>query len=83
MQRHLPCSSLEASVINDKDMMVIRFRSSEEHSDLLKKVKRMRMFTEELQDMLEECADESLDYRDDEYHKESRMEGRYGYRRRM
>ena len=64
-------------------MMVIRFRSSEEHSDLLKKVKKMRIFTEELQDMLEECADESLDYRDDEYHKESRMEGRYGYRRRM
>lgn len=66
-------------------MMVIKFRSSEEHDDLLKKVKKMRMFTEELQDMLEECAEEDLDYREEEYrrHEGSRAEGRYGYRRRM
>ena len=33
-------------------MMVIKFRSSEDHSDLMHKVKKMRKFTEELEDIL-------------------------------
>ena len=33
-------------------MVVVRFRDSEEHSDLLHKIKKMRKFTEELEDML-------------------------------
>ena len=66
-------------------MMVIRFRSSEDHKDLLHKVKKMKDFTEDLEDMLEECYEEEPEYRgmyrrhyDDE---DMRMEGRYGYHR--
>ena len=67
-------------------MLVVKFRNSEEHSDLLHKVEKMRKFTEELEDMLHECyEDEEPEYRgsyrkhyDDE---DMRMEGRYGYRR--
>ena len=70
-------------------MMVIKFRSSEEHGDLLKKVKKMKKFTEELEDMLEECyEDDDLEFRGGgSYRKEydedemRHMEGRYGYRR--
>lgn len=67
--------------------MVIRFRSKEDHSDLLHKVKKMQKFTEELQDMLEECyEDDDYNYREGNYRREydeddMRMEGRYGYRR--
>ena len=39
-------------------MIVVRFRSNDEHEDLMKKVKKMKMFTEELEDMLEECYEE-------------------------
>ena len=67
-------------------MMVIKFRSSEDHSDLMHKVKKMRKFTEELEDILNDCyEDEEPEYRgyyrrefDDD---DMRMEGRYGYRR--
>ena len=69
-------------------MMVIKFRSSEEHGDLLKKVKKMKKFTDELEEMLEECYEEDdLEFRGGSYHKEydedemRHMEGRYGYRR--
>jgi hypothetical protein len=66
-------------------MFVVKFRSSEEHGDLLHKIKKMRKFTEELEDMLHECyEDDEPEYRgsyrrnyDDE---DMRMEGRYGYR---
>ena len=67
-------------------MMVIKFRSSEDHSDLMHKVKKMRKFTEELEDILKDCyEDEEPEYRG-MYHREyddddMRMEGRYGYRR--
>ena len=70
-------------------MMIVKFRSSEEHSDLLKKVKKMKKFTEELEDCLEEAMEgDDLDFRgrssyrheyDDE--EDSKVEGRYGYRR--
>jgi hypothetical protein len=67
-------------------MVVVRFRDSEEHSDLLHKIKKMRKFTEELEDMLHECyEDEEPEYRGS-YRRmydedDMRMEGRYGYRR--
>ena len=68
--------------------MVIRFRNNEEHEDLLKKVKKMKKFTEELQDVLEECyEDEEFESRGGSYRKhwdDDEMEmrgGRYGYRR--
>lgn len=69
-------------------MIVVRFRSSEEHSDLLKKVKRMKKFTEELEEMLAECYEDSedTDFRDakmyrKEYEDDDTMykSGRYGY----
>ena len=71
--------------------MVIRFRNKEEHGDLMKKVKKMKEFTEELEDMLEECFEENdIDfrggmgnYRRDYDEHDMRMEGRYGYRRGM
>jgi len=68
-------------------MIVVRFRSNEEHSDLMSKVKKMKKFTEELEDMLEECyEEEEPEYRGGSYRKhyddeDMRMEGRYGYRR--
>ena len=67
-------------------MMVIKFRSKEEHGDLMHKVKKMKKFTEDLEDMLEECyEDDDLDYRGSyrRFYDEDdmRMEGRYGYRR--
>ena len=71
-------------------MLVIKFRSNEEHSDLLHKVKKMKKFTDELEDMLEECyEDDDVDYRGGSYRKEYDEEdihtrgSRYGYRRGM
>lgn len=67
-------------------MVVVRFRSGEDHSDLMHKVKKMRKFTEELEDILNDCyEDEEPEYRGS-YRRmydedDMRMEGRYGYRR--
>lgn len=67
-------------------MKIIKFRNKEEHEDLMHKVKKMKKFTEELEDMLEECYDEDLDYRGG-YRKDwdeeeiNQRGGRYGYRR--
>ena len=68
-------------------MIVVRFRSNEEHEDLMKKVKKMKKFTEELEDMLEECyEDEEPEFRGGSYRKhydeeDMRMRGgRYSYR---
>ena len=67
-------------------MIVVRFRSGEEHSDLMHKVKKMRKFTEELEGILNDCyEEEEPEYRGGKmYRKEyddddMRMEGRYGY----
>ena len=66
--------------------MVIKFRSSEDHNDLMHKVKKMRKFTEELEDILNDCyEDDEPEYRGS-YRRmydedDMRMEGRYGYRR--
>ena len=38
--------------------MVIRFKSEEDHEYLLKKVKKMKKFAEELEDCLEEAMEE-------------------------
>ena len=69
-------------------MMVVRFRNSEEHGDLMHKVKKMRKFTEELEDLLNECyEDDEPEYRGGRMYRreydddDMRMEGRYGYRR--
>ena len=69
-------------------MMVIKMRSSEEHNDLLHKVKKMRKFTEELEDLLNECyEDDDMEFRSGRSYRrefdddDMRMEGRYGYRR--
>lgn len=57
-------------------MIMIRFRSKEDHEDLLKKVKKMRKFTEELEECLEDAIEEdNLSYRhddDDEFEDERR-----------
>lgn len=66
-------------------MMIVRFRNSEDHEEMLKKVKKMKKFTEELEDCLEEAI-EDTEYRSPSYHRdydedEERYEkrGRYGY----
>lgn len=68
---------------------MIRFKSEEDHEYLLKKVKKMKKFAEELEDCLEEAMEEGeAEFRggryrdDDEDYEEPRMRGgRYGYRR--
>ena len=63
-------------------MIVVRFRDNSEHEDLMKKVRKMKKFTEELETMLEECSEEESDFRGDyDEFEEPRMRGRYGYRR--
>lgn len=72
-------------------MIVVRFKSSEEHYDLLKKVKKMKKFTEELEECLEDAMEngEETNFRGGSYRHEyddeenTRMESRYGYRRGM
>ena len=71
--------------------MVIKFRSSDDHKDLLHKVKKMKEFTEELEDCLEDAMyDDEPEYRGGSYRKEydeddmrhyDKVHGRYGYRR--
>ena len=71
---------------------MIKFRSADEHSDLLKKVKHMKKYISELEECLEEAVEnEDLDYRDrrypeyepdDEEMYARRGGGRYDYRGR-
>ena len=72
-------------------MIMIKFRSSDEHSDLLKKVKHMKKYISELEDCLEEAVEqEDLEFRDRRYSEYepndeemyARRGGRYGYRGR-
>ena len=73
-------------------MIIIKFRNSDEHSDLLKKVKHMKKYISELEECLEEAVEnEDLDYRDrrySEYEPDNEemyarhSGGRYGYRGR-
>ena len=73
-------------------MMLIRFKSKKDHEYLLNKVKKMKEFTEDLEECLEEVMEEGeAEYRggryrdeEDDYEndREPRMRGgRYGYRR--
>ena len=66
-------------------MVIIRFRSSEDREDLLKKIKKMKKFTQELEDCLEEAMDDESSYRgnyrkDDDEDYEMK-DSRYGYHR--
>ena len=73
-------------------MIMIKFRSASEHTNLLTKVKHMKKYISELEDCLEEAVEqEDLDFRDrrsPEYEREDeemyarRGGGRYGYRGR-
>jgi hypothetical protein len=65
-------------------MVIVKFRTSSEHEDLLKKVKKMKKFTEEIEECLEDAMDDEMDYRGSyrkEWDDEESMKGRYGYRR--
>lgn len=75
-------------------MMIIKFRSNEEHEEAMKKVKRIKQFAEELEDCLSQAM-EDTDYRtyyhrdkdrdriyDDDYMYDERRRGRYDYPRR-
>lgn len=67
-------------------MFVIKFRSSGEHANLLKKVKKMKEFTEDLEECLEAAMEEEdYGYRKGSYRKEWEDEdemknSRYNYR---
>lgn len=73
-------------------MVVIKFRSASEHSNLLTKVKHMKKYLSELEECLEDAVEnDDLDFRDKrhmEYDDEDeemyarRGGGRYGYRGR-
>ena len=62
-------------------MVILKFRSSDEHEELLMKVKKMKKFTQDLEDCLEEAFDDEVEYRGGYYrHDEEeprRMESRY------
>lgn len=74
-------------------MIVIKFRSASEHSNLLTKVKHMKKYLSELEECLEDAVEhDDLDFRDVKRHIEyddedeemyaRRGGGRYGYRGR-
>lgn len=68
--------------------MVIRFRSSKDHEALLHKVKKMKEFTEDIEECLEDAMyDDEPEYRGGSYRKDDEdyemRGGRYGYKRGM
>ena len=74
-------------------MVIMRFRNNEEHRDLMKKVKKMREFAEELEDCLKMAAEEEdIEFRggygnsyryEDEERPMRDMSNRYSAMRRM
>lgn len=75
-------------------MMIVKFRSNEEHEEAMKKVKKIKQFADELEDCLSQAM-EDTDYRtyyhrdkdrdriyDDDYMYDERRRGRYDYPRR-
>lgn len=66
-------------------MLVIKFKSSSEAKDLLKKVKKMTKYSEELEDILAECMedadDDDMDFREDDEMLTTNHRGRRRYRR--
>ena len=64
-------------------MILVRFRSGEDHKDILKKVKKMKKFAEELEECLEDVMeddDEDYRYRREDEEMSERRGGRYAYR---
>ena len=68
-------------------MVILRFRNSEDHEDLLKKVKKMKKFATEIEDCLYEHMEDDYSYRenydDEEEDSMKRMDGRYAYAKNM
>lgn len=68
-------------------MMIVRFRSSMEHEDLLKKVKKMKEFTQDLEECLMDAIEDSSEYRGGgsyrKYYDDDEMMERGGRYRRM
>ena len=75
-------------------MMIVKFRSNEEHEEVMNKVKKIKQFADELEDCLSQAM-EDTDYRtyyhrdkdrdriyDDDYMYDERRRGRYDYPRR-
>ena len=75
-------------------MMIVKFRSNEEHEEAMNKVKKIKQFADELEDCLSQAM-EDADYRtyyhrgkdrdrlyDDDYMYDERRRGRYDYPRR-
>lgn len=67
-------------------MIVVKFKSSSEAKDLLKKVKKMTKYSEELEDILTECIegdddDDDDDYREDDKEMTVSHRGRRRYRK--
>lgn len=64
-------------------MIVVKFKSSSEAKDLLKKVKKMTKYSEELEDILEECmeGEDDDDYREDDEEMTTSHRGRRRYRK--
>lgn len=66
-------------------MIIFRMRSSSEAKDLLKKVKKMSKYAEELEDTLEDCMyeddDDDADFREDDESSASARRGRRRYRK--
>jgi hypothetical protein len=60
-------------------MKIVRFRNSGEHKEMLEKIRKMKEFTEDLEECLEDAMDD-VEYRDD-YHRnyDDMKEGRYDY----
>lgn len=71
-------------------MILVKFRNTAEHSDVLNKIKHMKKFMNELEECLEDVIEqEDLDFRDTRRHMDyddedemyaRRGGGRYGYR---
>jgi hypothetical protein len=75
-------------------MMIVKFRSNEEHEEAMNKIKKIKQFADELEDCLSQAM-EDADYRtyyhrdkdrertyDDDYMYDERRRGRYDYPRR-
>lgn len=67
-------------------MVVVRFRTSSEHRDLLKKTKKMREFIEDIEECLENAIEDEMEYRNyrkdwEEDEEEPSHGGRYAYSR--
>lgn len=65
-------------------MVILRFRNDEEHQELLKKVKKMKKFAEEIEYCLEDSMEDDYNYRgggsyrkDDEDYYRHEPESRY------